>query len=109
MSSLPGHSMEDYLMWNFNIRVLDRDDANASIRIAEILGTESNRRKVLSEELFKPLVAMFEAHRETIERILDDFNSKTQSWRDYASYAFDSVPPEVYIEGDEYLNKIGAK
>lgn len=88
MSSLPGLDLEDYLMWNFDLIVGENDNANPSLRIAEILGVETGRVRITPEQ-FAPLVHLYEPHRDMVERRLAQFDEDRQSWRDYAGYAFD--------------------
>jgi hypothetical protein len=71
-------------MWAYDLRVVDKPDANTSLMMAEALGT-STHRKTITEDQFKPLVILYESYREYVEYRLDDFDEDTQSWRSYAS------------------------
>lgn len=108
MSSLPGLDLEDYLMWNYDLIVNGDGSANKSLQIAEALGTAVRRRKELTTEEFAPLIALFEPHRDEIEYRLSDFDDETQSWRDYAGYAFDFIPPDLYAKGGAILDNLNA-
>lgn len=87
MSSRPGLDMESFLLWNYNLVVPDFDEANVSLGIAEFLGNIEPRKRMSKEE-FSEIVEAHEPHRERIEYLLFDFDEETQSWRDYAYYAF---------------------
>ncbi len=91
MSSLPGFSLESFLLWNFDLVVDGEDEANISLGLAEWLGNIKPRPR-MSPEKFAELVAIFEPHREQVEYKLSAFDEETQSWRDYAGYAFDWLP-----------------
>lgn len=91
MSSLPGFDLESFLLWNFDLVVDGHDEANISLGLAEALGNIKPRPR-MSPEKFAELVAIFEPHREQVEDKLSDFDKETQSWRDYAGYAFDWLP-----------------
>lgn len=104
MSSLPGLRLEDYLQWNYDLVVLDGfPDANTSVALAEALGTSPRTRPRLTPAEFAPLVALFEEHRELIEYRLRDFDEDEQSWRDYASSAFDFIPDALYDQGAQLI------
>ena len=92
MSSCPGSTLEDYLAWTFNVVVEGQDENNPSLGIAEMLGTATRRRDVLTKEDFAPIVKLFEDFRERVEGRLEDFDDDTQSWRDYAGCCFDDLP-----------------
>lgn len=92
MSSCPGYALEDYLAWNFNVVVEGRGENNPSLDIAEMLGTATRRRDVLTKEDFAPIVKLFEDCRERVECRLQDFDDDRQSWRDYAGACFDDLP-----------------
>lgn len=108
MSSCPGHSLEDYLRWLYNITVADTHDANKSLQIAEALGTSIRVRTNLSVEQFQLLVAFFEDHRELVESRLQDFDEENQSWRGYAGCAFDNIPGALVDEGSVYIKNVEA-
>lgn len=84
MSTLPGLNMEDYLAWMYGLNVQDAPEANASLGIAEALGTVKHIRPAVTQEKFKELVTLYEKHREKIEELLSDFDEDDQSWRSYA-------------------------
>lgn len=92
MSSLPGYTLEDYLAWCYNVSIIGRPESNVSVGMAEMLGTSTLMRPILTEEQFKVLVDMFEPYRKPIQNRLDDFDEDEQSWRDYAGSAFDFLP-----------------
>lgn len=91
MSSLPGHTLEDFLMWNFDLIVDGDGHANPSLEIAEALGVPTRRRSVSAEQ-FGRIVAQYEQYRADAERSLENFDEETQSWRDYAGSAFEFMP-----------------
>lgn len=95
MSSLPGHTLEDFVAWQLDLRVVGYENANVSAAMAEAMGHQTRRRDVTPIQ-FRALVNLFEAFesegdtgRDIIERRLNWFDEETQSWRDYASYSFD--------------------
>lgn len=95
MSSWPGPSLEDFLMWQFDLIVDNDGSANHSLQIAEAMGVDTRRKRITGEQ-FAPLVALFEPHREYVERRLDDYSEENSgSWRDYAGYSFDDIPKEI--------------
>lgn len=91
MSSRPGLDLQDYVAWMFDVVVQDQADPNFSLAAAELLGTAVCRRRIAQSD-FKKVIRLFEPWRVQIEDKLLDFNEDTQSWRDYACYAFDFVP-----------------
>lgn len=91
MSSLPGFSLESYLLWNFDLVVEDQEEANVSLGLAEALGNIEPRPR-MSQADFAKLAARYEPYREQVEYLLGDFDEETQSWRDYAFYCFDWLP-----------------
>lgn len=95
MSTIPGYDLENYLMWYFNIKVEGRSDANASLQIAEAIGTALEYRKVLSEDQFQKIVHLFEPYREDTEYWLLNFDEDYQSWRDYAGFSDMRFPKEI--------------
>jgi len=102
MSSIPGYTLEAFLAWQFNLVIIGQTDANASRGMAESLGN-AIPRPVLSNVQFAPLVALYEPHRETIERRLGDFDEDTQSWRGYAEVVDLDVPLETVEAAEEYV------
>lgn len=94
MSSLPGLTLESYVLWSYDLIVESQPDANFSLALAEALG-KTTRRLVVTEELFKEILEPFEVHREHVENLLLDFDDDTQSWRDYAGACFDFLP-DIY-------------
>jgi hypothetical protein len=102
MSSIPGYTLEAFLAWQYNLIIEGEAENNFSRGMAESMGA-AVRRPVLSKVQFKPLVAMYEPYRETIERRLDDFNEETQSWRGYAEYVDLDVPLEIVEAAQEYV------
>ncbi len=94
MSSLPGFKLEDYVAWNHDLKIIDQDEANASLGIAEMLGRSTGRLTLTIEE-FAPILQIYEPHRERIEYYLGEFDDETQNWRDYSYAAFQFVPESV--------------
>lgn len=104
MSSLPGCSLEAFLMWNYNLIVDGDGSANPSLQIAEAIGTATQRRVPLTNEQFAPLVALYEPYRDQVERRLADFDEENQSWRNYAGSNFDFLPASLYDKGRAHLD-----
>lgn len=97
MSTLPGLSLESYVMWDLDLIVDGDTTANPSLMLAELLGT-SNYRKRLTGEQFKPILQLYEPYRVDIEsRLLsfDEDGEEAGSWRDYAGSAFAFIPDTV--------------
>lgn len=87
MSSLPGRSLEAFLMWKYDLLVEGLPDANSSQRILEAMGKPSERLKLTARE-FRPLIDLYSNDRDEIETALNHFNEEEQSWRDYAGFSF---------------------
>ena len=104
MSSLPGRTLEAFLMWNYDVCVVDQDEANPSLGMAEMLGN-IKPRPVLTQEQFAPLVAMFEGQRDRIEYLLNEFDEESQSWRNYANCVFDFIPEDQAQKGLAYVRE----
>jgi hypothetical protein len=98
MSSLPGYTLEAFLIWNYDLVVEDEPEANFSLGMAETLGTIPPRPRLPTAD-FRRLVELFEPHRQQVEWRLDDFEPEEQSWRDYAGVAFDFIADETYEAG----------
>ena len=105
MSSLPGYSLEEYLMWNFDLVVDGDASANQSQAIAEAIGTSLCPRPRITGEQFAPIVAAYEPWRKFIQGRLSDFDEENQSWRDYAGYSFEHLPDELSEWALVKLNK----
>ena len=65
------------------------------MQIAEALGTVPKRREI-SSELFRRVVAAFEHYRSDVEAKLDMFDEETMSWRDYAG-GFDWIDNQLWV------------
>lgn len=91
MSSIPGYTLESFILWQYDLIVESQPDANFSLSLAEVLGT-SSRRLIVTDEVFKEILEPFEPHREQVERLMFDFDEDTQSWRDYGGSCFDFLP-----------------
>lgn len=101
MSTCPGTTLEDYLMWRYNLIVDGDSSANLSLQIAEAMGVKTARKRITAAE-FAPLVELFEPHRRKIEWRLEDCSEdESGSWRDYAGFAFDFLPGDVIKRGEE--------
>lgn len=94
MSSIPGYTLEMFLKWLWNIRVVGTEEANVSVAMAELIGTVASR-PMIDEGTFKNIVSMYEQYRESIEDRLADFDEETQSWRSYADHVDSDVPSNV--------------
>lgn len=103
MSSIPGYDLESFVAWELDLIVNGDGSANPSRQIAEALGTATQRRKEVSAAEFARTLSPFEPYRETVEWRLLDFDEENQSWRDYASSAFDFIPDEVYATARQTL------
>jgi len=97
MSSIPGLTLESYIMWNHNLVVIGYLSANTSLHIAEALGINT-RRVNLSQAQFNTVLTIYEPYRADVERRLEDFNEETQSWRTYAGSCFNDIEDAI---GDE--------
>jgi len=106
MSSLPGYFLEDYIRWEYNLLVEDTSDANKSLAIADVLGTSTQKRLVLNKEEFSELLNIFEPYRETVERLLCDFDEENQSWRGYAGNIDYILPDQLDTEAWQIINRI---
>jgi hypothetical protein len=106
VSNKPGNSLESFVMWNYNLIVDDDDTANESLRIAEILGTATRRRPQITNEEFAPILVLFEPYRDRVEDLLNGHDDNEASWRDFAGYAFDFIPDEVYTQGAEIIEAL---
>lgn len=102
MSSLPGYTLEAYLMWEFDLIVGGDNTANVSMLIAESLGTAKHRLSITQKE-FAPIVALYEPYRESIEYRLNAFDEENQSWRMYAEEVSSVVPQEIYNVAKEMV------
>lgn len=105
MSSCPGLLLENYLMWNYNLIVAGDTSGNASLEIAEAIGTAKPRPE-LTHELFAHVVRLYEPWREMIEGKLEDFDEETQSWRDYAGAAFQYIPEAIEEQALDYIRQM---
>jgi hypothetical protein len=107
MSSCPGSTLEDFLMWDFDLIVDGNGGANPSLQIAEAVGVQTRRRRLTAEQ-FAPIVTLFEPHREQVEYKLGSYDEdENGSWRDYAGYAFDFVPRTLYDQGLALIDHTG--
>lgn len=106
MSSWPGSTLEDFLMWNYDLVVDGGGSSNPSLEIAEAVGTASRRRPRITSEQFAPIVALFEPYREDMERHLNWFEEDTMSWRDYASAVSEQAPDDVFDKGAELVKQL---
>ena len=120
MSSIPGLTLESYVMWNHNLVVIGYlrwtyprrykgkkkeesikmatfsfgTSANASLQIAEALGINTYRVS-LSQAQFDTILAIYEPYRAIVEARLTDFNEETQSWRTYAGSCFNDIEETI--------------
>lgn len=83
MSSLPGVTLEDYVAWQYDLKVCGHREANLNRAFAEAIGACAERPWT-TESKFKQIVAVVEGHRESIEDWLLDFDEEKHSWRGYA-------------------------
>ncbi len=97
MSSIPGLTLESYIMWNHNLVVIGYLSANTSLQIAEALGINT-RRVSLSKAQFDTILEIYEPYRTIVETRLEDFDEETQSWRTYAGSCFNDIEDAI---GDE--------
>lgn len=104
MSSLPGLLLEDFVAWNFSLVVEEQNESNISVGLAEFLGTTKKTRRNLSKLEFLPVIKLFEQYRERVEERLLEFEEGT-SWRDYAGWAFEFIPNEIYEKAEKIINQ----
>lgn len=100
MSSRPGWTLEEFVMWEHDLIVDGDDGANESLRISEWMG-QPTRRVSITKEQFMPILSLYEPYRKQVESLLSDFNDDEQSWRDYAGYAFDFITANVFKQANE--------
>jgi hypothetical protein len=105
MSSLPGHTLEAFLCWQYNISVVDRSEANVSLGIAESIGNV-HHRPILTETQFQLIINMFEVFREQVESALLAFEDDEMSWRGYAGNAFDFIPDDLDSQVGTILTQV---
>lgn len=105
MSSLPGLTLEAYLMWNYDLIVDGNTSANSSLHMAETLGTSTKRIRI-PQAKFDFLVALLEPHRGVIEEMLVDFNEAQQSWRMYAPSVSVLVDESVWTIATNYVQSL---
>lgn len=95
MSSIPGYTLELFIIWLHNLTVEGTHEANLSIGVAEMLSGVPSKRPCLVQDEFSRIVAEYEPYRDLIESRLDDFDEDTQSWRGYAEFVDIDVPARV--------------
>lgn len=95
MSSIPGYTLELFIIWLHNLTVKGTHEANLSIGVAEMLSGVPSKRPCLTQDEFSRIVAEYEPYRDLIESRLDDFDEDTQSWRGYAEIVDIDVPDRV--------------
>lgn len=103
MSSIPGPTLEAFLMWNYDLIVDGDGSGNLSRQLAEAIGTAPQRRREIDGDHFAKLVAIYEPYREMVEDRLSDFDEKTQSWRDYAGHGFQFLPASLWDHGSKII------
>lgn len=103
MSSLPGLTLEYYLMWLFDLIVDGDGSANAFLQIAEAIGVSTRRTRISGLD-FAPIVRIYEPMRECIENTLAKFDEDSMSWRDYAIACQSCNPPEIYSDANSLVN-----
>lgn len=96
MSTCPGDTLEEYVMWDLDLIVDGDRSANPSLMLAEAMGVNT-RRKAITGLAFKDIVAVYEPYRRDIESKLSSYwhEDDQPSWRDYAGYAFNFVPDAI--------------
>lgn len=95
MSSLPGLTLEEYVMWDLDLIVDGESMANPSLALAEAMGVRTGRRRLTLAQ-FQPILSLYEPFRDAIEYKLEDYSEEDcGSWRDYAGYAFEFIPDLV--------------
>jgi len=105
VSSLPGYKLEDYVAWNWNLRVDGEAENNMSLGLAELLGSIKPRPGITKEQ-FAPILAIYEPFREDVERRLEDFDEDTQSWRDYAQYVCPDISDELEAKAEALVKEL---
>lgn len=86
-------------MWNHDLIVDGDGSANMSLQIAEAVGVNSRRARITGQ-VFAAMLAPYEPWRESVECALSEFDDDNQSWRDYAGYAFNFLPDELFAEAE---------
>lgn len=105
MSSIPGLTLESYVMWNHDFIVIGHPSANASLQIAEALGINT-RRVNLSQAQFNTVLTIYEPYRTIVETRLEDFDEENQSWRDYAGCCFNDILDSTEMEVSQTLETL---
>jgi hypothetical protein len=105
MSSCPGLTLEDFLLWNYNLTAEFAPEANFSTGIAQALGN-IRPRHCLTQNQLRTLTEGFEHLRKEVENALLVFDDEGQSWRTYAGYAFDFIPDDIYTAGKIYIDAL---
>lgn len=97
MSTIPGYTLECYVMWDLDLIVDDDRSANLSLSLAEAMGQPTRRTRITSAQ-FREILALYEPFRVAVERALDQYDEDDSgSWRDYAGFAMgDLIPTAVY-------------
>jgi hypothetical protein len=109
MSSKPGNTLEEFVLWNLNLTCddLEGSNPNPSLQIAEALGTATRRRANVTKAQLSHLIEPLEEFRESVEYGLQDFDEDTQSWRDYSGGVADRVTKEAGAEVTRRLQELG--
>lgn len=108
MSTIPGRTLEAYVMWEHDFIVDGDNSANESLRIAESLGRPTGRVCITGAE-FVRVLECYGPWRSQIEYALNTFSEDVQSWRDYAGYAFDFLPTSTLNEADRRAKELREK
>lgn len=102
MSTIPGYTLEDYVMWELDLIVDGDGHANLSLQVAEAMGQQTRRTNITANQ-FGKIMELFEPYRAKVESALLDYDYEYQSWRDYAGIAFDFIPEDVLTKARNSL------
>ncbi len=96
MSTIPGYTLERYVMWDLDLIVGDDRGANLSLSLVEAMG-QPTRRIRITQAQFREILALYEPFRHAVECALNSYDEdESGSWRDYAGFVMkDLIPTAV--------------
>lgn len=110
MSSCPGYTLEEFLAWEYNVRVIDLPEANVSVGMAEAFCLVTIPRPILTTEQFTEIVGLYEPYREEIEDKLFDFDEEEHgSWRTYGAYVVEIAPEPLQDQATALIKSYQVK
>lgn len=71
MSACPGTRLEDYVAWIYDVSIVQRHaQAIGDLGFQEGLGMAATQSILMTQEMFAPVLAIFEPYREYVEATL---------------------------------------